>query len=102
AASPGDAHRTAFAALRHSFEKVGDRWEPKSRKGPSDPQAAEGGGDACTSTSRTYGGVDVEGRTKDQLVDHARRRGGGGRAALHRGPGTDPRRPPRPPRPAAP
>ena len=34
------AHRTAFAALKHAFEKVGDHWEPKRRKGPSDPQAA--------------------------------------------------------------
>src|SRR2546430_17711416 len=34
------AHRTAFSALKHSFEKVGDHWEPKARKGPSDAQAA--------------------------------------------------------------
>ena len=37
------AHRTAFAALKHSFEKVGDRWVPKGRKGPSDPRAKLGG-----------------------------------------------------------
>ncbi len=24
------AHRVAFAALKHSFEKVGDHWEPKA------------------------------------------------------------------------
>ncbi len=36
------AHRTAFSALKHAFEKVGDHWEPKRRKGPSDRQA-EGG-----------------------------------------------------------
>jgi len=76
------AHRTAFAALKHSFEKVGDRWEPKSRKGPSDPQAAEGGRKARRSTSRTYGGVDVEGRTKDQLLEHARRLGVRGRSSM--------------------
>ena len=35
------AHRTAFAALKHSFEKVGDHWEPKKEKGPSDPRAAD-------------------------------------------------------------
>ena len=29
------AHRTAFAALKHSYEKVGDRWVPKKEKGPS-------------------------------------------------------------------
>src|SRR5215218_897091 len=37
------AHRTAFAALKHSYEKVGDHWEPKDQKGPSDDQAAKGG-----------------------------------------------------------
>jgi hypothetical protein len=36
------AHRTAYGALKHAFEKVGDHWEPKEggRKGPSDPQSA--------------------------------------------------------------
>ncbi|MEU6711726.1 ChaB family protein [Nonomuraea sp. NPDC046802] len=29
------AHMTAFAALKNSFEKVGDHWEPKNGKGPS-------------------------------------------------------------------
>ncbi|MCW2971016.1 MAG: hypothetical protein JWO23_2143 [Solirubrobacterales bacterium] len=33
------AHRVAFAALKHSFEKRGDHWEPKDRPGPSDPRA---------------------------------------------------------------
>ena len=28
------AHRTAFAALKHTHEKVGDHWEPKRRAGP--------------------------------------------------------------------
>src|SRR3712207_5454600 len=37
------AHRTAFSALKHSFEKVGDHWEEKDAKGPSDPQAAKSG-----------------------------------------------------------
>ena len=37
------AHRTAFSAVKHSFEKQGDHWEPKKRKGPSDPQAAKSG-----------------------------------------------------------
>jgi len=35
------AHRTAFAALKHSYEKVDDRWRAKKEKGPSDPQAAK-------------------------------------------------------------
>jgi cation transport regulator ChaB len=29
------AHRAAYASLKHSFEKVGDHWEPKDQKGPS-------------------------------------------------------------------
>jgi cation transport regulator ChaB len=33
------AHRTAYSSLKHSFEKVGDQWEPKGHKGPSDPRA---------------------------------------------------------------
>ena len=37
------SHRTAFAAVKHQFEKVGDHWEPKGHKGPSDQQAAGGG-----------------------------------------------------------
>src|SRR3954451_23698360 len=33
------AHRAAYASLKHTHEKVGDHWEPKDHKGPSDPQA---------------------------------------------------------------
>ncbi len=36
------AHRVAFASLKHSYEKEGDRWVAKDEKGPSDPQAARG------------------------------------------------------------
>jgi cation transport regulator ChaB len=62
------AHRVAFAAVKHSFEKVGDHWEPKDEKGPSDPQAKGG-----RQTQRdTAGGVDVEGHTKQELMERAR------------------------------
>ncbi len=66
------AHRTALAALKHSFEKVGDHWEPKDHKGPSDPQAAAGGAEARDRPRKTYGGVDVEGSTKRELYERAR------------------------------
>ena len=66
------AHRTAFSALKHSFEKVGDHWEPKKEKGPSDERAKRGGREARSGKGRTYGGVDVEGRTKAELMDLAR------------------------------
>ncbi|BBY32721.1 hypothetical protein MMIN_07820 [Mycolicibacter minnesotensis] len=28
--------QVAYAALKHSFEKVGDHWEAKAKRGPSD------------------------------------------------------------------
>ncbi|QKT08332.1 ChaB family protein [Gordonia sp. X0973] len=37
------AHRVAYDALKHSFEKVGDHWEAKSGTGPSDSRASSGG-----------------------------------------------------------
>src|SRR5829696_1888952 len=66
------AHRTAFSSLKHSFEKVGDHWEPKDHKGPSDPQAARGGADARRVDGETFGGVDVIGHTRDELLARAR------------------------------
>ncbi len=64
------AHRTAFAALKHTHEKVGDHWEqkPRGKKGPSDAQA-EGGRDT---NRQTKGGVDAN-ATKQHLQDVARR-----------------------------
>jgi cation transport regulator ChaB len=38
----GRAHRVAYAALKHEYEKKGDRWVRKASNGPSDPQAARG------------------------------------------------------------
>jgi cation transport regulator ChaB len=66
------AHRAAWASVKHSFEKIGDHWEPKDQRGPSDPRAEQGGPDA---SGPSYGGVDVEGHTKQQLLDQAQRRG---------------------------
>lgn len=66
------AHRVAWSAVKHSFEKVGDHWEPKERKGPSDPRSAEGGPNP---SGASYGGVDVLGKTKAELLDEAHRLG---------------------------
>lgn len=41
----GRAHRVAYAALKHEYQKEGDKWVPKGWKGPSDPQAAQGARD---------------------------------------------------------
>jgi hypothetical protein len=76
------AHRTAYAALKHSFEKRGDRWEPKDHKGPSDPQARQGGQAARNRPRKTYGGVDVEGNTKTELLERARKLGVSGRSRM--------------------
>ena len=72
---PERSHRTAWSAVKHSFEKVGDHWEPKEEKGPSDPQAAQGGRQAREHPKKTYGGIDVEGSTRQELYERARRAG---------------------------
>jgi cation transport regulator ChaB len=66
------AHRAAFSALKHSFEKVGDHWEEKDSKGPSDPQAAKSGKQARDSDTPTAGGKDV-GTSKKELYEQAKR-----------------------------
>jgi cation transport regulator ChaB len=63
------AHRTAYSALKHKFEKRGDHWEPKGRKGPSDPRAKNP--DARSGKGKSFGGVDVEGSSKKELYDRA-------------------------------
>jgi cation transport regulator ChaB len=65
------AHRTAFSALKHSYEKVGDHWEPKDRKGPSDAQAARSAPSSRRSRP-TAGGVDAN-ASKAHLMDLAKR-----------------------------
>ena len=65
------AHRTAFASLKHSFEKVGDHWEEKDHKGPSDAQAARKGA-AAGGAGDTAGGVDAN-ASKSHLLDVAKR-----------------------------
>ena len=60
------AHRTAFASLKHTHEKVGDRWVDKGRKGPSDDQAEKSGA-AARRPGPTAGGVDAK-ATKTHLL----------------------------------
>jgi len=74
------AHRTAFAAVKHSFEKVGDHWEAKERKGPSDQQAARQGG-AARRGSDTAGGVDAN-ASKKHLMELARKLDVRGRSTM--------------------
>ncbi|MFI6206359.1 ChaB family protein [Streptomyces sp. NPDC051041] len=73
------AHRVAYGALKHSYEKVGDHWERKEggRRGPSDPRSArprQRGG-------RSGEGVD-ERASKEHLYDMAKRLGIEGRSRM--------------------
>ncbi len=77
------AHQTAYAALKHSFEKVGDHWEPKGKKGPSDEQAAKGGPRARKQYP-TAEGVDAN-ASKSHLQDVAGRLGIRGRSSMNKG-----------------
>lgn len=72
------AHQTAFAALKHSFEKVGDHWEPKDEKGPSDPQAQRG---VQQSTTSSAGGVDAR-ASRRHLYERARELDISGRSTM--------------------
>ncbi|GAA1016854.1 ChaB family protein [Acrocarpospora pleiomorpha] len=82
------AHRTAYAALKRTWEKIGDHWEAKSKRGPSDERAAskrrgagrtEEGVNAKASKQHLYDvakRMDIAGRssmTKEQLVDAIRK-----------------------------
>jgi cation transport regulator ChaB len=66
------AHKVAFAALKHSFKKQGDRWVAKAEKGPSDPQSAKSGKAARKGDTPTGGGKDV-GTTKTELLKKAKK-----------------------------
>ncbi|QSB14698.1 ChaB family protein [Natronosporangium hydrolyticum] len=72
------AHQTAFAALKHSFQKVGDHWEPKRAKGPSDEQAKRGRGQRPVATA---GGVDAN-ASKQDLLQVAKRLEVSGRSRM--------------------
>ena len=76
------AHRTAYAALKHSYEKVGDRWKAKDKRGPSDPQAARGGAAARRGGEETFGGVDYLGNTKAELYERAKKLDISGRSRM--------------------
>jgi cation transport regulator ChaB len=71
------AHRTALSAVKHSFEKVGDHWEPKAKKGPSDAKAAGG----RKTRAKTAGGVDAN-ASKEHLLGVAKRLDVSGRSKM--------------------
>jgi cation transport regulator ChaB len=80
--SEARAHQTAWSAVKHSFEKKGDHWEEKDEKGPSDPQSKQRGAAARNNPKRTHGGVDVEGNSKQELYQRAKKAGVQGRSKM--------------------
>jgi cation transport regulator ChaB len=77
------AHRTAFAALKHTHERKGDDWVAKDENGPSDPRSKQRSTEAKRAgRGETYGGVDAEGNTKQELYERARRLGVEGRSKM--------------------
>ena len=73
------ANQVAWAAVKHSFEKVGDHWERKAggKRGPSDAQAAGG----RNTDRQTRGGVDAN-ATKDHLLKLAKKLDISGRTTM--------------------
>ena len=71
------AARAAYASLKHSYEKVGDHWEPKDEPGPSDDRAEKGG----LNNEESAGGVDAK-ATKEHLLGIARRLEVKGRSSM--------------------
>jgi uncharacterized protein YjbJ (UPF0337 family) len=76
------AHRTAFASLKHTHEKVEDRWARKKEKGPSDPRSKMPTRRAARGEGETFGGVDFYGNTRDELYERARQLGVEGRSRM--------------------
>jgi hypothetical protein len=62
------ASRTAYSALKHTHEKVGDHWEQKDEYGPSDSRAESGG---ANPSGETGGGVDAN-ASKEHLYERAK------------------------------
>jgi len=73
------AHQTAFAALKHQFEKVGDHWEAKDQASPSDPGAEGPGGHG-----ETFGGADYYGHSKHELYERAKELDVKGRSSMNK------------------
>lgn len=66
------ASRVAYGSLKHTHEKVGDHWEPKSASGPSDSQSKRHGAAKRDDPRPTAQGTDAN-ASKSHLMDVAKR-----------------------------
>ena len=76
------ASRTAYAALKHGFEKVGDHWQKKERPGPSDSRSEQSTKGKRQGRGETFGGVDERGHTRDELYQRAKKLDIAGRSKM--------------------
>ncbi|MFC7956995.1 ChaB family protein [Rhodococcoides kroppenstedtii] len=74
------AHRVAYAALKHTHEKVGDHWEEKDDYGPSDERAKSGGPNPSGESKE---GVDAN-ASKKHLEDVAKKLDVTGRSRMNK------------------
>ena len=76
------AHRTAWASVKNVAEKRGDHWELKDETGPSDPRSKKSSAEKREGKGETFGGVDYEGHTKQELYQRAADLGVPGRSKM--------------------
>jgi cation transport regulator ChaB len=78
------AHRTAWGSVKNVAEKRGDHWELKDETGPSDERSKQPADKKRRGEGETHGGVDVEGNTKAQLQDRAKKAGVKGYSSMNK------------------
>lgn len=78
------AHRTAWGSVKNVAEKKGDHWEPKDKTGPSDSRSKKSQKEKQQGKGETYGGIDVEGNSKQELVDRAKKAGVKGYSSMNK------------------
>ena len=69
------AHRTAWGSVKNVAEKRGDHWELKDETGPSDSRSTMPTAQKRAGKGETFGGVDVIGNTRAQLIERAKKAG---------------------------
>jgi cation transport regulator ChaB len=78
------AHRTAWGSVKNIAEKKGDHWELKDSPGPSDERSKKPAAAKRRGEGETYGGVDVEGNTRAELVERAKKAGVTGYSSMNK------------------
>jgi cation transport regulator ChaB len=78
------AHRTAWGAVKNVAEKRGDHWELKDEPGPSDPRSKQPQREKQAGKGETFGGIDVEGNSKAELVERAKQAGVTGYSSMNK------------------